>query len=147
MSKSVEEASFLERYYGDSLLKALQAVYPEHKWMIWRFKVVSPNFWENLENQRDFFDWMALKCGFKTMDDWYNVTIEEVNEHGGSRLLNHYFHGSTFKAVQAIYPKHNWMPWKFKTSQAHIWSKTNSKVFLILWGMNWALKLWTIGEK
>ena len=176
-------------YYNGSPSKALQSVYPEHNWMPWKFGHAPKGFWEKHENQREFFDWLGnqlgyhsmddwynvtqedihkhggkdccmtitmilhqkhfnqciqntIGChgsldmlpkdsgrnmrirrqffkwlgnqlGYHSMDDWYNVTEEDIHKHGGGGLLNDYYNNSPSKALQSVYPEHNWMPWKF----------------------------------
>jgi hypothetical protein len=45
---------FLRRYYQDSLLKALEDIYPEKKWEPWRLKKVPHRFWSKEDNARVF---------------------------------------------------------------------------------------------
>jgi len=50
------------------------------------------------------------------MEDWYNASPDDVRNNGGGGLLTHYYSGSLSSALQTIYPKHDWQPWKFKGS-------------------------------
>src|SRR5690349_10879594 len=63
----------LDRYYEGSLSSALQNIYPEHKWMEWRFKIVPQGYWKSIDNQQNFFDWLYHQLGYKLMDQWYTV--------------------------------------------------------------------------
>ena len=45
-------------------------------------------FWENINNQRKYFDWFENKMNFKDKSDWYSITIEEIRNNGGSGLLD-----------------------------------------------------------
>src|SRR3979490_2008551 len=36
----------LTNYYRNSPSEALQSVYPEHNWMLWKFKTVPMGYWE-----------------------------------------------------------------------------------------------------
>lgn len=41
----------LLRYYKNSPIRALYAVYPSYPWKFWLFKQVPRSFWKNLKNQ------------------------------------------------------------------------------------------------
>jgi len=50
------------------------------------FKAVPRGYWEKLGNQRAFVNWLCAKLGYKEMDDWHQLTLEDVYKHGGGRL-------------------------------------------------------------
>ena len=35
-------------------------------------------FWEDINNQRKYFDWFEKKMNFKDKSDWYSITIKEI---------------------------------------------------------------------
>ena len=106
--------------YNGSPSTALRSVYPEHNWDLERFKNKPRKFWEETRNQKKFFDKLYVQLGHKTMDDWYNVTVDEFYKYGGGGLLGG-FNNSPSLALQCIYPSHNWMPWRFKTVSRGYW--------------------------
>src|SRR3989442_1099115 len=69
--------------FNGSPSKALQSVYPEHGWIIWRFNCVPNSYWENQENRKSFFDGLSRELGFKDMDGWCNVTLDVIYKNGG----------------------------------------------------------------
>src|SRR5689334_8574467 len=93
-------------------------------------------FFDRLAEQKKFFDKLAQQLGYHSMDDWYNVTVEDINRHGGSTLLMHY-NGSPSKALQCVYPEHNWMMWRFvrtpKGFQEHFLHNLEEKKRLLSW--------------
>src|SRR5690348_9510194 len=100
----------------------MKQVYPDYKWLFWRFNEhVHDCCWKNEENHRLFFDWLFIQLGYKEMDDWYNVTQEDIHKYGGSRLLNGYYSDSPSKALQSVYPEHEWMMWKFGQTSKSFW--------------------------
>lgn len=113
----------LSVYYGNSTLKALQGVYPEHNWVPWKFGYSPQGFWEKQENRKQFFDWLGIQLGYKDMNDWYNVTVDHFRKNGGGGLLTSYYSTSPSNALQVIYPSHNWMPWKFAQAPRGFWEK------------------------
>jgi len=104
--------TLLEEKFDGSLPKALLAVYPEYPWMLWRFEQSPRTLWKDRESHRLFFSWLGNQLGYKTMDDWYNITWKDISRFGGSRMLSYYDH-SPLKALQEVYPNHHWIPWKF----------------------------------
>src|SRR4051794_29811376 len=86
--------------------------------------------WE-IKTRKHFFDRLGKKLGYTKMEDWYNVRQEDIYKHKGKILLIHLYQGSPSKALQHIYPQHNWKLWKFKMSPKGYWEKTeNQKEFL-----------------
>src|SRR5689334_18676447 len=74
--------SLLNRYKGSPSL-ALQSVYPEHNWELERSSHKPRNFWKNKENQKNLLDCLHNQFGHKCMEDWYNVTAEDIQKNGG----------------------------------------------------------------
>ena len=93
--------------YSNSLAKALKNVYPEKEWNNFEFSTVPKNFWNSHENKRNFLDMVASKLNIKTTKDWYNVTLNDIKEFGGRRLLDIH-QNSLFIALQSVYPEKNW---------------------------------------
>lgn len=121
----------LQNYYGDSPSKALQTVYHEHEWMLWRFDTVPLGYWEKLENQKEFFEWLQKELGYRNMNDWYKLSVGELNKNGGGTLLSHYYGGSLSKALQTVYPEHNWI----QSSFHHLnWNLPSQRTFFELLG-------------
>ena len=96
-------SSLLHLHYDGSLVKALQALYPEKNWQVWKFLHVPHEFWNDIENQRIFLNWLSKELLIENLDDWYKVNPSKIIENGGTGLLKCY--GDSFsKALQAIYP-------------------------------------------
>jgi hypothetical protein len=47
------------------------------------------------------------------MEDWYEVTTEDIRKNGGAAVL-FYYNGSPSSALQSVYPEHFWDLTKFK---------------------------------
>lgn len=125
----------LDQFYDNSLIKALESIYPEREWHPWKFQQVSKGFWDNTNNQKNYFDWLGQEMGYKTKDDWYDITQGMIIEHHGEQFLKKH-QGSPPRALQAIYPEHTWLPWKFKKLRSGFWdNQENARQFL-----NWLQK-------
>ena len=86
------------------LQRALQNVYPEHEWMLWRFNIVPIGCWQNEKYRKDFFDWLGKHSSYTDMDDWYNITADNIYRNGGGMLLQRYYDNSLLIAVQTVFP-------------------------------------------
>src|SRR5689334_12993922 len=85
--------------YNDSPSMALKSVYPQHNWMPWKFKRAPKGFWERLDNQLEYFNWLGNQLGYRSVDDWYNVTRDDIHRHGGQGLLHDYYNDSPSTAL------------------------------------------------
>jgi hypothetical protein len=83
----------LNNHYDGSLTKALAHVYPTHPWEQWRFKQVARRFWDSIDNQRDYFDWLEKQLNITTKFGWYSIKTSDVDKHGGlvALLVDYYF--------------------------------------------------------
>lgn len=89
--------ALIRKHYENSYIKALTTVYPERKWKIWKFNQVSPSYWKELKNHKIFFDELFNELNLKSWNEWYNVSLMQVNSLGGRGLLSkHYGNQFTF---------------------------------------------------
>jgi hypothetical protein len=106
--KNIQEngATGLVAKYGGSPSKLVQAIYPQHQWILSKFDTVPRGYWSDKENQKNFMDWLGKELGFEDMDDWYNISLKDLEESGARRLLDKY--NSLFNLVSSIYPERRW---------------------------------------
>ena len=69
-----------------SISEIVQSTYPEHDWLIWKFRRVPNGFWNDKKNQRNCLDWIGKQLGIKDMEDWYKMSARDILEHGGIRI-------------------------------------------------------------
>ena len=123
-------------YYDNSYIDALLDVYSEHNWEVFRFKNKPFGFWKKNENGKKFFDWLKNRLGYKCMDDWYYLKMEDIYKNGGGSFLS-YYNCSPSSALQNIYPEHDWMLWRFNPVKRGYWDelmKDNKEIKRII---NW----------
>jgi hypothetical protein len=126
-----------------SLSKALQTVFPDVDWKIWKFKQVSSGFWKDIQNQRKFFLDAQKELNIQSPEDWYKVTTSQIAKLGGSGLLylrkngyaylqrTSHYKASLSKALATVFPKVDWKAWRFGRSPRGFWDSTeNRKRFL-----------------
>lgn len=104
---------FLQSQYGGNVEQALRAVYVAHNWQSWKFAQVPNGFWDSIENQRLFFDWLSEKLGVKTLAEWGAVRPQQVVDAGGWRVLGTIYGRRLKNALEAIYPQHDWSQIRF----------------------------------
>jgi hypothetical protein len=64
----------LLRYYGDSLTKALQTIYPDSNWEMWRFGRSPRGFWDDQNNASKFLQSVSNQLGLNTVAELYTIT-------------------------------------------------------------------------
>src|SRR5689334_21936091 len=69
--------------------------------------------WTKKANHRTFFDKLGQELGFQCTEDWYRLTKEDIEQHGGGRLLKKRYGNSVYTAMSQLYPQHKWLPWRF----------------------------------
>eukprot|EP01114_Cavostelium_apophysatum_P014087 TRINITY_DN3560_c0_g1_i1.p1 TRINITY_DN3560_c0_g1~~TRINITY_DN3560_c0_g1_i1.p1 ORF type:complete len:697 (-),score=96.12 TRINITY_DN3560_c0_g1_i1:32-2122(-) len=110
--------SRLLKEYGGSPMKLITSVYPDEHWDLSKFRTRAgakpANYWKDKDIQRKFFDDLFVKLKLKSMEDWYAVTQEQIQERGGGSLLSH-FQRSPGRAITSVYPDYKWNPAKFRT--------------------------------
>jgi hypothetical protein len=52
----------------------------EHEWIPWKFRQVADGFWSDMQNQRNFFENLAVELKLQNMEDWYKVTSQVYKE-------------------------------------------------------------------
>jgi hypothetical protein len=118
-------------YYGDSILEALQDVYPDHVWQPWKFGGCPQHYWDDPENQVDYLLWLAQELNLAAPEHWYNVQSNLVRQRFGGSLLNRFSHVVVFAMLNAVFPEYVWHPWLFAFKPTGYWeSVVNHREFL-----------------
>ncbi len=90
--------------------------------------------WSHLHNQKAFFDRLGDSLRIKSLDGWYAVTVDKIEEGGGRNLVRKLYGGSIFKALRMIYPKHDWKPWLFQQSVSRgYWESKENQLEYMRW--------------
>ncbi len=54
-------------------------IYPEYKWLPWKFNMMTHKiFWNDKNNQKVFLDYVAKELNFMSKEDWYTITEEVI---------------------------------------------------------------------
>jgi hypothetical protein len=113
-------------YYRSSVSLAVKAYLPKYDWKEWLFNRTPMNFWRSRENRFRYMRWLGTVLGYKHLDDWYNVTYEDFNNHCGKDLLVLY-HKSPVLAVVDLIPRKEWHEWKFNRVPTDFWKAPQNR--------------------
>jgi len=123
---------FLQHFSG-SLIRALETMFPLYSWKIWKFLKVPKGYWNDVSNQRKLLDAFAMDSKFQSMNDWYDVTSQEVIRKIGDTMIQECYGGSLIRALQAIYPTHEWKIWRFIELPKKYWSCSKNVEAYLKW--------------
>lgn len=90
------------------------------------------NFWHDIRNQQDFLNWLSRELGINTMEDWYNVTYNDIYEYGGNNLLQ-FYSNSHIDLIMSSFPNYKWLPWKFGVVPKNYWSQIENQTEYVNW--------------
>lgn len=99
-------SSFL-RHFNHSIPKLLQAVYPDKRWMVWKFPRTNSELWNDDQMQRDFLLELGRKFGYSSEIDWLSLSKNDIIWLGGGGLLEK-MQGSLSRVLSIIFPAHPW---------------------------------------
>lgn len=144
---SIEGRQIIELKGGSTILhqqgglvQALKAIYPDYDWKPEKFEQKHSGFWHDMSHQRQFVEELGKKFGIQTLDDWYHVGVSKFQKAGGAHLINMY-NCSMLQLLSAIYPDHNWIPWKFGRCPSGYWdNKDNLRAFFDALGEELGIK-------
>jgi hypothetical protein len=96
--------ALLDNIFAGSIVRAMYAAYPTHVWLPWKFRQqkLGNGFWSKKTNQREFLDWLGSELGYKKMDDWMNLTVDDLQSNYGGSLLFRYG-SSPLKLIKSVY--------------------------------------------
>eukprot|EP01120_Amphizonella_sp_Union-15-10_P000282 TRINITY_DN10305_c0_g1_i2.p1 TRINITY_DN10305_c0_g1~~TRINITY_DN10305_c0_g1_i2.p1 ORF type:complete len:363 (+),score=45.01 TRINITY_DN10305_c0_g1_i2:81-1169(+) len=89
-------------------------------------------YWDNIPNQRLFFERVGTELGLKSYEAWYDIRKQEITLRGGHGLLKHH-NSSPLNALKSIFPEYDWIPWKLKSSPLNYWSNKVNRRKLFDW--------------
>jgi hypothetical protein len=103
------------RRYKESVLNALIDAFPEHNWEPWKFSNISHNTWKRICYEAPlrtaFIADMASKLGVSTLEDWYRVSVVELQKAGIKQVPAAY--GGLKGLLEMEYPDHPWQADRF----------------------------------
>lgn len=112
----------MKEHGGEKIIKkygcvrrALQSIYPHHKWLPWKFTERVPSgYWDDPQSQRSYIEWLGEELKVRRMEDWYSVTMKDAMKNGGATLVMTKYNGSPFEMISSILSEHKWEMQKLK---------------------------------
>jgi hypothetical protein len=108
--------------YNWSCVCFLNKVYPEIEWLPWKFIQAPRNYWNDIENQKIYMEWLFGILDCKTIEDRYKITGQDLLHNYGSSLLRNQYNNRVQRMISTIYPEIEWLPWKFRLSPMNYWN-------------------------
>lgn len=90
------------------LYSLLKDAYSHHHWLPWRFMAAPRSLWKKRSMHRAYFDWVAAELHLEHPSDWASIRAKDLELLNGSYLLEGYYAGSLFEALQIVYPEADW---------------------------------------
>ncbi|KAJ1501146.1 hypothetical protein HMI54_010222 [Coelomomyces lativittatus] len=115
------------------MFRALSVIYPDYKWLPWKFPTVPRNFWVDIKNQKWFIEWAAQELKIKEMSDWYNVSFKQIIDAGGGILLVK--NRSLPHLLFRVYPESYWKFSDF-VQNVDIWKDEDLATYFVNWLQN-----------
>ena len=115
----------------------LITLFPEFEWLLWKFKQVPTGFWDDIQNQKKYIEWLRIQLNITRIEEWYNITNKDFVKNSGQGLLLKFYEGSIYKAISTILNEYEWYPWLFPKVYHNFWlSIDNQRMYL-----NWLYKM------
>ena len=77
--------------------------------------------WKDPNNHKIYAKWLAIQLGYKCEEDWYKITVKQIQDNYGRGLLGGYYDDSPIQFIRKIFPEYEWLEWKFKTCPRGFW--------------------------
>eukprot|EP01122_Echinamoeba_exundans_P009286 TRINITY_DN3240_c0_g3_i1.p1 TRINITY_DN3240_c0_g3~~TRINITY_DN3240_c0_g3_i1.p1 ORF type:complete len:521 (+),score=45.97 TRINITY_DN3240_c0_g3_i1:60-1622(+) len=82
--------------------------------------------------QRLYLEWLSSLWGFKTLEDWYQVTRQRILEAPfGFQFLNSTGNASLNDIFKSLWPQHDWIPWKWPSVRQDVWTPQAQRQYFL----------------
>ncbi len=88
---------------------------------VWFDAPVPAGYWQYSDHRRLFMRWLGQRLGYRTLEDWYNVTTDDFKQNRGSGALLHCWNSSAIGAVKETFPDYDWKEWLFTCCPRAFW--------------------------
>src|SRR5438270_451014 len=93
------------KVYNNSLASALQSIYPEHLWFPWKIGRVSVGYWDDINHQKLFMEWLRKELHVRELDQWYRVSITQIEKLAPVTPFEKF---GFLTVLKNCYPHHTW---------------------------------------
>ena len=120
----------LTKYNGR--VDCVKSIFPNYEWVDWKFTVGPFGYWNKIENQKKYMEWLGNKLGYTSMEDWYKVNQKDFVDNYGATLLSRKYNG-LLQCLKSIFPNYEWLPWKFTNSLKGFWDNIENQKAYMKW--------------
>ena len=71
-------ASLLNSKYNGSFFALLSTLFPEYKWLPWKFHYTPKKYWKDRNNVKQFLEWAGKELDILDFNDWHKKSIKVV---------------------------------------------------------------------
>jgi hypothetical protein len=127
-SSSVKALRKWLRRNGLNLPRALAMVYPDHRWLSWKFNLPK-NYWQNRENVVGLLR-HTVETKNLDLNSYYSVSSQALKLEAGEAFTRIFRRrkGGIQSLLRETFPDHDWLEWKFKTVPRGFWLDTATQV-------------------
>jgi hypothetical protein len=100
--------------HGNSLSLALISCFPHHNWQPWKFLQIPKRYWENVQNQRQFIEWLAQELLINDKEDWCRISLHQIQRVAPVTLFDKY---TLAHVLATVYPHHSWHNMNFSQEE------------------------------
>ena len=125
--------ALFNNYFKSSKYNILKELFPEFEPYPWEYPPVPRGYWEKLDNQKKYINWLKIKLKIKNQDDWYSISIEDFKKTNGYALLITYYGGSIYELFKKLIPNHEWKSWLFNKAQKGFWNEKTNRDNYMRW--------------
>ncbi|MBL4884777.1 MAG: hypothetical protein JKY95_09620 [Planctomycetaceae bacterium] len=123
----------LANFYEDSPQQAVFDHFPNYDFKRWLFRSAPQGYWQDKKNRIEYMDWLGVKLGLNSLDDWYQVSRSHFHTNRGGGLLANYYGDSVFRALAEYAPRKKWQPWSFHTVPQGFWQDVDNRRAYLRW--------------
>ena len=109
------------KYYNYSPYALMTTIYPDYEWLPWKFLHAPTKYWNYIENQRKYMNWLGKQLNVNKYEDWYKISVSDIKEYRIWFLLFKY--RCLSKALANLYPEFNWEFYKFNRTSSIVVSE------------------------
>mmetsp|Transcript_29149 Transcript_29149/g.32371 ORF Transcript_29149/g.32371 Transcript_29149/m.32371 type:complete len:417 (+) Transcript_29149:158-1408(+) len=85
-------------------------------------------YWDCKYNQRSLMEQVGEILRIKQLDEWYDITLENVNEHGALSMIWSRFGGSLSACLAGVFPHFKWEPLQFIIAPKRYWLNRSNQI-------------------
>ena len=119
--------------YENSYINCIISVFPDYKWLEWKFNIAPQKFWNNKENHKRYLLWLGKELGCTTMEDWYKISQQDFINNYGTTVIH--FYKQYYQLIIDTFPEYEWDISKFNNlkteGKMHDWLIKNTKKLFI----------------